>query len=93
MDYVGINSVAREVTPKEAQAFHPWEVILRLACKDESKRMCDLLKEEVDSLANNGPSFSGKVGTFGAQTRVIIGMRSALIDREDACEQVLYLET
>lgn len=92
MDYVGINSVAREVTPAAAQTFKPWEVILRMACKDESKEMCDLLKSEVDSLANNGPSFSGKVGTFGAQTRVIIGMRSALIDREDACETIDYIE-
>ncbi len=93
MDYVGINSVAREVTPGYAQEIVPWEIILRMACKDASKEMCDLLKQEVDALANNGPSFSGKVGTFGANTRVIVGMRSALIDRSDACETIQYVET
>lgn len=93
MDYVGINSVAREVTPTYVgQQATPWEIILRMACKDTSKDMCDLLKKEVDALANNGPSFSGKVGTFGANTRVIIGMRSALIDRSDACETLRYID-
>lgn len=91
-DYVGINAVSREVTPANAQTFTPWEVILRMACKDDSAEMCNLLKNEVDSLANNGPSFSGKVGTFGAQTRVVIGMRSALIGRSDACETIKYIE-
>jgi hypothetical protein len=92
-DYVGINAVAREVTPASAQTFTPWEVILRIVCKDKSADMCNLLKSEVDSLANNGPSFSGKVGTFGAQTRAVIGMQSALMNRSDACETVAYIET
>lgn len=91
-DYVGINSVGREVTPEWAQQFTPREVILRLACKDESAEMCELLKKEVDSLANNGPSFSGKVGTFGANTRPVIGMRSTLVDRDKAKETVEYFE-
>lgn len=91
-DFVGIDSVSREITPDYVANLKPWEVILRIACKDESKEMCDLLKKEVDPLANNGVSFSGKVGTFGATSRPVIGMQSALIDREDACECISYIE-
>lgn len=91
-DYVGINAVGREITPEWAQQYTPREVILRLACKDESAEMCDKLKNEVDSLANNGPSFSGKVGIFSANTRPVIGLRAAFIDRDKAKETIEYFE-
>ena len=88
MDYVGLNSVHREATPP--WNFEPWEVVLRIAAKADSPEMCDLLRQEMDTICMNGPSATGKYGPMSGRIRAVIGMLSALVDRNEVEEKVDY---
>ena len=92
-DYVGVNAVMRELTPNNVMPVDPWEIVLRLACKDDSADMCRLLTEEIDSMAIAGPQSTGKIGTFSGRIRPVIGLTSMLVSRKDCCETVCYFET
>lgn len=84
MDYVGLNAVHRESSPPPPQA-EPYEIILRIAIKTESKAEASRLGIEVDPLAVNGVSGIGKWGTFspGSRIRQIVGLNSVLVPRDE----------
>lgn len=88
MDYVGLNSVHREATPP--WSFEPWEVVLRVAAKADTPEMCDLLRQEMDTICMNGPSATGKYGPMSGRIRPVIGMLSALVGRDEVEEKVEY---
>jgi len=92
MDFIGINSVHRESTPHVVD--DPYEVVLRVAIKADTKEVVDTLGTEVDPLAVNGVAGIGKWGTFspGARTRAIVGLNSVLVPREVVPFEVRYLE-
>jgi hypothetical protein len=54
--------------------------------------MCNLMTQEIDSIAIAGPCSTGKIGTFSGRIRPVIGLASTLISREDCCETVAYIE-
>lgn len=85
-DYVGVNSIMRKMTPKNAFPEDPSEIILRLVCKDDDPDMCNLLHEEIDAMACGGPANTGKIGTFGSRLRPVIGLTFIYVDRKDVCE-------
>jgi hypothetical protein len=81
MDYVGLNSVHREASPPIAG--EPYEVILRIAVKCADRENAGKLRREVDPLAVNGVSGTGKWATVstGERIRPVIGMNSVLVPR------------
>ena len=88
MDYLGINSVHREATPLITK--NPYEVILRIAIKTESFKEAEKLRREVDPMAVNGPSGTGKWAPMGDRIRPIIGLWSTLVPREEVSSSIVY---
>ena len=93
MDYIGIDSVHREASPAPAQA--PYEVILRVAIKTALKSEADKLRREIDPLAVNGASATGKWATSspGSRVRAVVGLNSALVPREALQAKVMLCES
>ena len=82
MDYIGLNAVHRESTPPMVS--EPYEVVLRIAVRTKTRAEADKLRKEVDPLAVNGASGTGKWATTSPSSRVrpIVGLNSALIPRD-----------
>jgi hypothetical protein len=81
MDYLGVNAIHRESSP--AAPSDPYEVILRIAVKARERREAEKLRREVDPLAVNGFSATGKWGTSAPGNRIypVIGLNSVLVPR------------
>ncbi|QRF63388.1 acyclic terpene utilization AtuA family protein [Variovorax paradoxus] len=81
-DYLGVNAVHREATPSTAP--EPYEVVLRIALKAFDRREAEKLRREVDPLAVNGVSGTGKWATSapGSRVRPVVGLSSCLVPRE-----------
>ena len=82
MDYVGLNAVHRESTPPAGS--EPYEVVLRIAVRTETRAEADKLRKEVDPLAVNGTYGTGKWATTspGSRVRPVVGLSSALVPRQ-----------
>ncbi|WP_255593017.1 acyclic terpene utilization AtuA family protein [Bordetella sp. BOR01] len=83
MDYVGLNAVHRESTP--ATDVEPYEVVLRIAVRTDTRAEADKLRKEVDPLAVNGTYGTGKWSTTspGSRVRPVVGLSSALVPRQN----------
>lgn len=90
MDYLGINSVHREASPHPSEI--PYEVMLRVALKTDSMEESVKLRKEVDPMAVNGPSATGKWAPMGDRVRPIVGLYSTLVPREEISTSVVYRE-
>lgn len=92
MDYVGLNSVHREASP--SPGIEPYEVILRVALKCGDEENARKLRSEIDPLAVNGVSGTGKWATVstGDRIRPVIGMNSVLVPRSLVEARVTVLE-
>lgn len=90
IDYVGINAVHREATPKTNVM--PYEIVLRVAVKTDSRAEAEKLRKEIDPMAVNGPSATGKWAPMGNRVRPIVGIRSTLVPREEVSTSVVYKE-
>ena len=93
MDYIGINSVHREASPKPAAA--PYEVVLRIAIRTQEKGEAEKLRREIDPLAVNGASATGKWATSspGSRVRAIVGLNSVLVPREALTAEVVVKQS
>lgn len=90
INYVGLNAIHREATPPAN--FEPYEVILRIAAKSDSREECSLLRQEIDPISMNGPTATGKYGSMSGRIRSVIGMYSTLVARDCVDEQIAYYE-
>lgn len=90
MDYLGINSVHREASPSPSTTLY--EVILRVAIKTDSIEEARKLRKEIDPMAVNGPSATGKWSPIGNRVRPIVGLLSTLVPREEVSASVVYRE-
>jgi hypothetical protein len=90
MDYLGINSVHREASPDSGSI--PYEVILRVTLKTKSIAEAEKLRKEVDPMAVNGPSATGKWAPMGNRIRPVVGLYSTLIPREEIATSIVYQE-
>jgi len=81
MDYVGLDAVHRESTPP-ARA-EPYEVVLRIAIRTDTRAEAEKLRQEIDPLAVNGTYGTGKWATTspGSRVRPVVGLNSALVPR------------
>ncbi len=93
MDYIGIDSVHREASPKPATP--PYEVVLRIAIRTKEKGEAEKLRREIDPLAVNGASATGKWATSspGSRVRAIVGLNSVLVPREALTAQVVVKQS
>jgi hypothetical protein len=75
--------VHREATP--ATEHVPYEIILRIALKTDSREEANKLRREVDPLAVNGLAGTGKWATSSPGSRVqpVIGLLSCLVPRAE----------
>ncbi|AWB34931.1 acyclic terpene utilization AtuA family protein [Orrella marina] len=91
MDYVGLNGVHREASPRPVN--DPYEVVLRIALKTQERHEADKLRKEVDPLAVNGVSGTGKWATSSPSARVrpVIGLYSTLVPRDLLVAEVQVL--
>lgn len=82
MDYVGLDAVHRESTPP-ARA-EPYEVVLRIAIRTDTRAEAEKLRQEIDPLAVNGTYGTGKWATTspGSRVRPVVGLNSALVPRQ-----------
>ncbi len=89
-DYLGMNAVHREATPVIPAA--PYEVILRVAIKTRNRDEAEKLRREIDPLAVNGVSGTGKWATSvnGSRVRTVIGLNSCLVPRDLASVTVSF---
>jgi len=80
-DFLGVNGVHREASPPSSA--DPYEVILRIALKTSDRAEAEKLRKEVDPLAVNGVSGTGKWATsaVGSRVRSVIGLNSCLVPR------------
>ena len=92
-DYLGINGVHRESSPAQASA--PYEVILRVALKTRERAEAEKLRREIDPLAVNGVSGTGKWATSatGSRVRPVVGLNSCLVPRESVKVTVEVFES
>ena len=91
MDYLGLNAIHRESSP--ASGHIPYEVILRVAIKTETKDEAEKLRIAIDPLAVNGPAGTGKWGSIGgSRVRPIIGLNSALVPKKDVPYEVTIID-
>ncbi|MGH3096154.1 MAG: acyclic terpene utilization AtuA family protein [Streptosporangiales bacterium] len=90
VDYVGLNSVHRELSP--APAAEPYEVVLRVAARCAERADAEKLRREVDPMAVNGPAATGKWAPMGNRVRPVIGLRSVLVPRDEVDWSVTYVD-
>ena len=90
MDLVGINSVHREASPTQPE--DPYEVILRIALKTDDETEAGKLRREVDPLAVNGASGTGKWATSAPGSRIapVVGLDAVLVPREAITYKVTF---
>jgi len=81
MDYVGLDAVHRESTPPARG--EPYEVVLRVAIRTDTRAEAEKLRQEIDPLAVNGTYGTGKWATTspGSRVRPVVGLNSALVPR------------
>jgi len=81
MDYVGLDAVHRESTPPARG--EPYEVVLRIAIRTDTRAQAEKLRQEIDPLAVNGTYGTGKWATTspGSRVRPVVGLNSALVPR------------
>lgn len=89
MDLLGMNSIHRDASPPGEP---PYEAVLRVALRTDSIKEAEELRREVDPMAVNGPSGTGKWAPMGNRVRPIVGLRTALVPREEVPVSVVYRE-
>jgi hypothetical protein len=90
MDYLGVNGVHREASPEPNEP--PYEVILRIAIVTDSESEAQKLRREVDPMAVNGPSATGKWAPMGNRVRPVVGLYSTLVPRDQVPVTITYRE-
>lgn len=90
VDYVGLSSVHREISP--ASATEPYEVVLRVAARCAERADAEKLRMEVDPMAVNGPAATGKWAPMGNRVRPVVGLRSVLVPRAEVDWSVTYVD-
>jgi hypothetical protein len=88
MDLVGLNAVHREASPPPEH--EPYEVVLRIALKTDDEAEAAKLRREVDPLAVNGASGTGKWATSAPGSRIapVVGLDAVLVPREAVAHTV-----
>lgn len=90
-DRIGVDAVHREATPRPRG--EPYEVVLRIAMRGDTRADVDLLRREVDPMAATGPAGTGKWAPMGDLSRPVVGLRSALVPRDLVSAEVSFVES
>jgi hypothetical protein len=78
IDFLGVNAVHG---PASRPGAEPYEVGVRVAARCATRNEADKVGREVDAMAVSGVGMTGKRGPFQDRVREIVGVWSALVDR------------
>ena len=88
IDYLGLNAIHGDATPKDAP--EPYEVAVRVAARTKTREQAAKVGREVDGMAVSGIAHTGKRVPHQDRTREVIGVWSALVPRERVIPSVNY---
>ncbi|SDX87816.1 Protein of unknown function [Albimonas donghaensis] len=90
IDFVGYNSVHGAATPADAP--EPYEVAVRVAARTQTYAEAFKVGREVDGMAVSGVAMTGKRGGHRQRVREVVGVWSAMIDRDAVAPEITMLE-
>ncbi|MEE3101922.1 MAG: acyclic terpene utilization AtuA family protein [Pseudomonadota bacterium] len=90
IDFVGYNAVHGDATPADAP--EPYEVAVRVAARTQTYAEAFKVGREVDGMAVSGVAMTGKRGGHRQRVREVVGVWSALIDRDAVAPEITILE-
>ncbi|MDA0237783.1 MAG: DUF1446 domain-containing protein [Proteobacteria bacterium] len=91
IDYLGLNAIHGDMTPKVDQ--EPYEVAVRVAARTLNREEAMKIGREVDGMAVSGVGMTGKRVPHQDRTREIIGVWSSLVDRDNINPSIKFYES
>lgn len=88
IDYLGLNAIHGDATPKDAP--EPYEVAVRVAARTKTREQAVKVGREIDGMAVSGIAHTGKRVPHQDRTREVIGVWSSLVPRERIVPTVNY---
>jgi hypothetical protein len=90
IDFLGVNAIHG---PISRPAEEPYEVGVRVAARCASRAEADKVGREVDAMAVSGVGMTGKRVPFQDRVREVVGVWSALVDRDAVPATVTMVES
>ena len=91
IDYLGLNAIHGDMTPKTSQ--EPYEIAVRVAARTLNREEAMKIGREVDGMAVSGVGMTGKRVPHQDRTREIIGVWSSLVDRNKINSSINFYES
>ena len=91
VDFLGLNAIHGDMTPKDAP--EPYEIAVRVAARTKTREEAIKVGREVDGMAVSGVGMTGKRVPHQDRTREIIGVWSSLVPREKITPSINYYES
>ena len=91
IDFLGLNAIHGEMTPKDAP--EPYEIAVRVAARTKTREEAIKVGREVDGMAVSGIGMTGKRVPHQDRTREIIGVWSSLVAREKVIPSINFFES
>jgi hypothetical protein len=91
IDFLGLNAIHADVTPRDAP--EPYEIAVRVAARTKTREQAVKVGREVDGMAVSGIAMTGKRVPHQDRTREVIGIWSTLIPREAVVPKITIYES
>jgi hypothetical protein len=91
IDFLGLNAIHGEVTPKNLP--EPYEIAVRVAARTKSREEAMKVGREVDGMAVSGIGMTGKRVPHQDRTREVIGVWSSLVPRDKIKTKIAFYES
>ena len=91
IDFLGVNAIHGAATPSDAPV--PYEVGVRVAARSHSREEAEKVGREVDGMAVSGIAMTGKRVPFQDRVREIVGVSSALVDRDAVRPEITVVKS
>ncbi|CAN5255758.1 hypothetical protein BH10PSE10_BH10PSE10_14340 [soil metagenome] len=91
IDFLGLNAIHGEATPKDAP--EPYEVAVRVAARCKTREEAMKVGREIDGMAVSGVAMTGKRVPHQDRSREIIGVWSTLVPREKVTPVITWYES
>jgi hypothetical protein len=90
VDFLGVNAIHGPISQAAGQ---PYEVGVRVAARCPSRAEAEKVGREVDAMAVSGVSMTGKRVPFQDRVREVVGVWSALVDRNAVPATITMVES
>jgi hypothetical protein len=91
IDFLGLNAIHGDATPKSAP--EPYEIAVRVAARTKTREEASKVGREVDGMAVSGVAMTGKRVPHQDRVREVIGIWSTLVAREAVPFQITMYES